>query len=321
MNREALGRLILEASIGAHGEVAKHLAGAWAEAAEAAQTLKEAVARSYPPLSRDEIVALTCMQAGAPPEGRYIDWLSELFAIYDRLRAQGKRPMDPSDMTKAERLAHWASVGLAQSMPASHRAHPAGESQSPAEGDAAPWSKTVESAALLLQRCTGLELQDCENLAGTILGMAANVQPKGLTSVCHIECDGCLDAGKCAFPGKPAEPVRYPHPDEDDAVTLWAEIHRLRAAVQGPDGYATWQEAATAERVRRVAAEKALAAAQAPAPAPEAAAAWAEGYRLGVLDERTSDDNIGIAGFGAKVEPARQNPYGAVQAPAVGDAK
>lgn len=48
-----------------------------------------------------------------------------------------------------------------------------------AEVDAAPWSKTVESAALLLQRCTGLELQDCENLAGTILGMAANVQPKG----------------------------------------------------------------------------------------------------------------------------------------------
>lgn len=52
-----------------------------------------------------------------------------------------------------------------------------------AEVDAAPWSKTVESAALLLQRCTGLELQDCENLAGTILGMAANVQPKGTATV------------------------------------------------------------------------------------------------------------------------------------------
>lgn len=69
------------------------------------------------------------------------------------------------------------------------------------------------------------------------------------------------------------EPVKYPHPDEDDAVTLWAEIHRLRAAVQGPDGYATWQEAATAERVRRVKAEAALmdaykAAAQAEPVAP-----------------------------------------------------
>lgn len=41
--------------------------------------------------------------------------------------------------------------------------------------------------------------------------------------------------------------------DEADPVRLWAEIHRLRAAVQGPDGFATWQEAATAERVRRAA--------------------------------------------------------------------
>lgn len=37
--------------------------------------------------------------------------------------------------------------------------------------------------------------------------------------------------------------------------------------------------------------------------------AWQEGYRQGVLDERTSEANIGIAGFGAKVEPARNNPY------------
>ena len=44
---------------------------------------------------------------------------------------------------------------------------------------------------------------------------------------------------------------------EEDPARLWAEIHRLRAAVQGPDGYATWQDAATAERVRRVKAEKA----------------------------------------------------------------
>jgi len=117
------------------------------------------------------------------------------------------------------------------------------------------------------------DMQALDNLDAYIAQHKAKPQPKGLTSVCHIECDGCLDAGKCAFPGKPAEPVRYPHPDEDDAVTLWAEIHRLRAAVQGPDGYATWQEAATAERVRRVAAEKALAAAQAPAPAPESSGA------------------------------------------------
>ncbi len=35
---------------------------------------------------------------------------------------------------------------------------------------------------------------------------------------------------------------------EEDPARLWSEIHRLRAAVQGPDGYATWQDAATALR-------------------------------------------------------------------------
>lgn len=33
---------------------------------------------------------------------------------------------------------------------------------------------------------------------------------------------------------------------------LWAEIHRLRAAVKGPDGYETWQDAATDEKLKRV---------------------------------------------------------------------
>jgi len=42
---------------------------------------------------------------------------------------------------------------------------------------------------------------------------------------------------------------------EEDPARLWAEIHTLRAAAKGPDGYATWQQAATAERVRRVKAE------------------------------------------------------------------
>lgn len=41
----------------------------------------------------------------------------------------------------------------------------------------------------------------------------------------------------------------------------------------------------------------------------ESAKAWAEGYHQGVEDERTSEANIGIAGFGMKVNPARQNPY------------
>ena len=41
-------------------------------------------------------------------------------------------------------------------------------------------------------------------------------------------------------------------------VDLWAEIHRLRAAVAGPEGYAGWQDAAASERVRRGRAVRAL---------------------------------------------------------------
>lgn len=31
---------------------------------------------------------------------------------------------------------------------------------------------------------------------------------------------------------------------DTNPVRLWAEIHRLRAELQGPDGYATWKDAA-----------------------------------------------------------------------------
>lgn len=43
---------------------------------------------------------------------------------------------------------------------------------------------------------------------------------------------------------------------QGDAVAAWAEVHRLRAAVAGPEGYATWRDAATDERVKRLAAER-----------------------------------------------------------------
>lgn len=54
--------------------------------------------------------------------------------------------------------------------------------------------------------------------------------------------------------------IKALHPNEEDAGLLWAEIIRLRAALEGPEGVSSWQEAATAERVRRVKAEQALAA-------------------------------------------------------------
>ena len=43
---------------------------------------------------------------------------------------------------------------------------------------------------------------------------------------------------------------------EEDPARLWAEIHRLRAEVAGPPGYASWQDAATEERLRRRDAER-----------------------------------------------------------------
>lgn len=49
-------------------------------------------------------------------------------------------------------------------------------------------------------------------------------------------------------------------PNEQDAVVLWAEIWRLRTALRGPDGYATWQDAAVAERARRIQAERSASA-------------------------------------------------------------
>lgn len=81
----------------------------------------------------------------------------------------------------------------------------------------------------------------------------------------------------------------------------------------------------TTEEVAELAEKHGARVARAPEPFPNAVVmepaqlaaliaevrsnAWAEGYSQGVEDERTSEDNIGIAGFGAKVEPARENPY------------
>jgi hypothetical protein len=66
----------------------------------------------------------------------------------------------------------------------------------------------------------------------------------------------------------PAASAPYKHIDDstEDPALLWAEIHHLRVALQGPAGYATWQDAATDERIRRVKAERAAPAAGEPPP-------------------------------------------------------
>lgn len=56
---------------------------------------------------------------------------------------------------------------------------------------------------------------------------------------------------------------------EEDPTRLWAEIHVLRLAAQGPDGFATWREAAVWERRRRKELERQLAEMKQPeAPKP-----------------------------------------------------
>lgn len=52
--------------------------------------------------------------------------------------------------------------------------------------------------------------------------------------------------------------MNHPSPNEEDPLVLWAEIHRLREALKGPDGFASWQDAAINERVRRVEAERGI---------------------------------------------------------------
>ena len=52
-------------------------------------------------------------------------------------------------------------------------------------------------------------------------------------------------------------------PNESDPLALWAEIARLKAAIQGPTGFASWQDAAVHERLLRVKLERSIKAAQA----------------------------------------------------------
>jgi len=54
--------------------------------------------------------------------------------------------------------------------------------------------------------------------------------------------------------------------NENCPYVLWAEINRLREMLKGPDGFETWMDAAVAERLRRVDAERALAEEKAKRP-------------------------------------------------------
>ena len=53
--------------------------------------------RRYPPLTPEEVAALSAMAAGAPWVSKSLVELVAIIALYDRLRAEGKRPVDPAD--------------------------------------------------------------------------------------------------------------------------------------------------------------------------------------------------------------------------------
>lgn len=80
--------------------------GAIHEWAERAKTAEAKLAAQ--PLTSSEVQALTCMQAGAPWAEPALTALAECITIYEQLRRDGKRPVDPADMTGVESAAHWA---------------------------------------------------------------------------------------------------------------------------------------------------------------------------------------------------------------------
>lgn len=58
--------------------------------------------------------------------------------------------------------------------------------------------------AAIMHNGTPKTVADLERAATNVADMLKRrAQPK-LTSVCHMECDTCIDNGKCAFPGKAA---------------------------------------------------------------------------------------------------------------------
>lgn len=137
-------------------------------------------------------------------------------------------------------------------------------------------------------------------------------QPRD-SRVCHAPGDKCLGCDHCY--GRADRCAYAPQPDqrlddnETDPTVLWAEIHRLRFAIQGPDGYASWQDAATDERIKRVRAEKALkevTSAQPAQPEPVAWMSWHAGLPVGVT--RHEDECNRWIGEGVPVTPLYAAP-------------
>lgn len=99
----------------------------------------------------------------------------------------------------------------------------------------------------------------------------APAQPATNTSEHHAQILDAVRNGRMTFaPGWNTQPSPEPSnpeqaeapskldPNESDPLVLWTEIARLQAAIQGPAGFASWQDAATHERILRVRLERAI---------------------------------------------------------------
>ena len=90
-----------------------------------------------------------------------------------------------------------------------------------------------------------------------------------------------------------------------DNIMLIADEYACESESYGPRSVLAEQARQALRQALRTAIEQAE-------KQESVAQAWDEGYRTGINDERMSEANIGIAGFGANVEPARINPYRAI---------
>lgn len=91
------------------------------------------------------------------------------------------------------------------------------------------------------------------------LSLLLEFHPESPASSCAPVSAPTVSASQASPPPPSADdPTREDGelPPDATPAELWAEIYRLRADAKGPDGYATWKEAAIAERLRAGAASR-----------------------------------------------------------------
>lgn len=120
---------------------------------------------------------------------------------------------------------------------------------------------------------------------GRIQAIAADIRHDEETVVDLMDI---ADQLRAEWIAQQAARAAQPAADPMDAEH-WVELWRLRAAVKGPDGFETWQDAATSERIRRVRAESALKLAAQPAAEPVAQAFFTQdgGFAFESIEDRT----------------------------------